>query len=76
MTVPPATGYGTEEDSLGSVLHLIPKVPKKDYMKQRKYDNVILRFDAVIKNPSPVDAVRKFIVAWCVCRAVLCCAVP
>jgi len=61
---PPHTGYGTEEDSLGSVFHLVLKAPKKDHVKQRKYDGVVLRFDAHIKDASPIDALRKFLVAW------------
>ncbi len=66
VAAPPATGYGTEEDSLGSVYHLVPKVPKKDVAKMVKYDGVVLRFEAVIKDASPVDRVRKFTVSWCV----------
>lgn len=27
---PPYTGYGSWDDSMGSVTHLIPKLPKKD----------------------------------------------
>ncbi len=64
VPVPAGTGYGTEEDSLGSVYHLVPKVPKKDVTKLMKYADVVLRFEAVFKDPSPVDAVRKFSVSW------------
>lgn len=64
IVAPPATGYGTEEDSLGSVFSLIPKVPKKDYAKMRKYDGIIIRFGAVIKDAGPIDATRKFITAF------------
>ena len=64
VPVPAATGYGTEEDSLGSVYHLVPKVPKKDVSKLTKYADVVLRFEAVFVSPSPVDAVRKFSVSW------------
>ena len=27
---PPYTGYGSWEDSMGSVTHLVPKLPKKE----------------------------------------------
>lgn len=64
VPAPPSTGYGTEEDSLGSVYHLVPKVPKKDVAKLVKYADVVLRFEAVIKDASPVDRVRKFTVSW------------
>jgi hypothetical protein len=92
---PPYTGYGTEEDSLGSVFHLVLKVtfaplfrfiifsaavscvsrpcvvgggeqaPKKDHVKLRTYDGVVLRFEAHIKDASPIDSLRKFVIAWC-----------
>lgn len=45
---------------------LCVQAPKKDHVKQRKYDGVVLRFDAHIKDPSPIDSLRKFLVAWCV----------
>jgi hypothetical protein len=33
VDVPPYTGFGTEEDSLGSFLYLVPKAPKTDQKK-------------------------------------------
>jgi hypothetical protein len=41
---PPYTGYGSWDDSMSSVLHLIPKVPKKDFHKLYNNDGKILRF--------------------------------
>lgn len=36
QSVPPATGYGSPEDSLGSVIALMPKAPKTDMKKMFK----------------------------------------
>ena len=43
--IPPPTGYGTEEDSLGSVYSLDPKPPGKDVNKMLAEDKYILRFE-------------------------------
>ena len=44
--VPPYNGYGTPEDSLGSVYSLQPKPPKKDMTKLFTNDQYVLRFQA------------------------------
>lgn len=62
--VPPYNGYGTYEDSLGSVYALDPKPPKKDEKKFYKMDMHILRFDAKLVSSEPDDETRKFIVAF------------
>ncbi len=64
MEVPPYTGYGTEEDSLGSFTHLVPKVPKKDVKKIMEHDHNNLRFSATFANPSKLDALRAFIITY------------
>ena len=38
MKIPPYTGYGTEEDSLGSVFSLNHKPPIKDHIKMFEKD--------------------------------------
>jgi hypothetical protein len=45
LQIPPYTGYGTEEDSLGSVYSLDHKPPKKDINKMFAEDQFILRFN-------------------------------
>lgn len=40
------------------------QAPKKDHVKLRTYDGVVLRFEAHIKDASPIDALRKFVIAW------------
>merc|ERR1719428_2638126 len=58
---PPYTGYGSWDDSMGSVLHLIPKVPKKDFHKLFNNEGKILRFTAKFVNPRAEDAERRFV---------------
>merc|ERR1719265_1452320 len=58
---PPYTGYGSWDDSMSSVLHLIPKVPKKDFHKLYNNDGKILRFTAKFVDPKPEDVERRFV---------------
>lgn len=58
---PPYTGYGSWDDSMSSVLHLIPKVPKKDFHKLYNNEGKILRFTAKFLNPRAEDAERRFV---------------
>mmetsp|Transcript_135834 Transcript_135834/g.240145 ORF Transcript_135834/g.240145 Transcript_135834/m.240145 type:complete len:755 (+) Transcript_135834:111-2375(+) len=59
---PPYTGFGSWDDSMTSVLHLIPKAPKKDFNKLYRNDGKILRFTARFCDPKPEDAERLFVV--------------
>jgi hypothetical protein len=61
---PPYTGYGTWDDSMGSVLQLNPKPPKKDFKKLYYNDGKIARFTAQFKDPKPEDAERLFVVNY------------
>ncbi|ETV86399.1 hypothetical protein H257_02772 [Aphanomyces astaci] len=61
---PPYTGYGTEEDSLGSVTNLVPKVPKKDFIKMSLNDRKVLRFSAKMVSSRREQSARQFIVAF------------
>ena len=49
--VPSYSGLGTEEDSFGSVLYLVPKPPHKDVMKMRTNEKKRLRFSACFSQP-------------------------
>ncbi len=62
--VPPYNGYGTPEDSLGSVHSLQPKPPRIDMKKMFKQDMHILRFDAKLISTEPDDESRKFIISF------------
>jgi len=63
---PPHNGYGTEEDSLGSTMRLVPKVPKKDFQKFLDYSTTTLRFKAkfVEGTCSPEHSDREFIISY------------
>lgn len=63
--VPPYNGFGSEEDSLGSCIALIPKPPKKDFKKLMTHDsNAALRFSAVLNTVKQVDADRRFVIHY------------
>jgi hypothetical protein len=65
MMAPPAyNGFGSEEDSLGSFLYLMPKVPKRDFKKLMENDGVNLRFLAKFVDPAPEDSERVFIITF------------
>jgi len=61
---PPYTGYGTWDDSMGSVTHLIPKPPKKDFIKLFRHEGKVLRFKARFANPKPEDMDRIFVMSY------------
>lgn len=58
---PPYTGYGSWDDSMSSVTHLIPKQPKKDLVKLFNNEGKVLRFTARFENPKPEDQNRLFV---------------
>jgi hypothetical protein len=64
IMAPPTTGYGTEEDSLGSFVYLNPKIPKEDYRKLLENEGIILRFLAKFEDPQEVDEDRTFILSY------------
>mmetsp|Transcript_142732 Transcript_142732/g.355794 ORF Transcript_142732/g.355794 Transcript_142732/m.355794 type:complete len:747 (-) Transcript_142732:32-2272(-) len=61
---PPYTGYGSWDDSMSSVTHLIPKAPQKDFNKLFQHDGKVLRFKARFNNPKPEDAERIFVISF------------
>ena len=62
--VPPYNGFGTPEDSLGSVTALRHKPPKQDMKKMFKQDMHILRFNAKLVSTEPDDENREFIISF------------
>jgi hypothetical protein len=60
MLPPTETGFGSEEDSLGSYLFLIPKVPRIDFKKWMENDGKMMQFSAKMVNPKPEDEDRRF----------------
>lgn len=61
---PPHNGFGSEEDSMGSWLHLVLKPPKKNVAKELKHSHDVLRFGAVLDNDEPTNFGRRFIVCY------------
>lgn len=64
MAPPKYNGFGSEEDSLGSFLYLMPKVPKRNFKKLMENDGINLRFLAKFVNPAPEDLERLFIITY------------
>jgi hypothetical protein len=64
QALPAYNGYGSPEDSLGSVLSLNAKAPKIDMKKMFKQDMHVLRFEASLVSTEPDDETRKFIISF------------
>jgi Ca2+-binding EF-hand superfamily protein len=62
--LPPHTGFGSEEDSLGSVYSLMPKPPRKDLVKLMEKEGKTLRFSARMDTRKPDDIARRFIITY------------
>jgi hypothetical protein len=61
---PPYNGYGTEEDSLGSCNSLLPKPPRKDFIKMAEFDRKLLRFQAKMISTRKEQLQRRFIFTY------------
>merc|ERR1719181_1839442 len=64
VVIPPHVAPGSEEDSLGSFLYLIPKVPKKNFRRMMENDRKILRFMARLDTDAPEDQGRIFVIKY------------
>jgi len=67
--IPPYNGFGSEEDSLGNCLTLIPKPPQRDFVKfmahdRRGLDSNEVRFTARLVTDVPVDKDRRFQISY------------
>eukprot|EP00398_MALV-I-01_sp_L67-1_P000206 gene206-226_t len=61
---PPYTGYGTWEDSMGSVTHLNPSQPKRNTLKRFHNTGKSLRCELHFEVPEPEDVGRKFVATY------------
>lgn len=66
---PPYNGWGSEEDSLCSCMGLLPKPPKRDFIKfmekdRHGLDSNVLRFLARMDTTKPIDLDRRFIISF------------
>lgn len=64
QAIPAYNGYGSPEDSLGSVFALRPKAPKHDMKKMFKQDMHTLRFESTLVSTEPDDESRRFIISF------------
>ena len=64
VAIPSHTGIGQPEDALQSCIALVPKPPKKDYLKLFEFGNQVLRFLGKFVNPKPEDVTRRFIISF------------
>ncbi len=61
---PMYNGFGSEEDSMGSVKALTPKTPHMDEQKMYKADMHVLRFSCQLVSTEPDDDAREFMVQF------------
>ncbi|KAI8825058.1 uncharacterized protein EV422DRAFT_617490 [Fimicolochytrium jonesii] len=62
--VPPYNGFGSVEDSLGSVKYLVLKPPKKDFIKMLENEHKVLRFVARLNSKHREDQDRRFVISY------------
>lgn len=67
--VPPYNGFGSEEDSLCYCRDLVPKPPRRDFVKFMEKDRCglesnVLRFLAKLETNKPIDMDRRFIISY------------
>lgn len=64
--LPPHTGIGSAEDAYLSCVTIAPKAPlgQKSLPKLLKYDNSLLRYEAVLDTNIPEDKLRTFIISY------------
>lgn len=60
----PWNGYGSPEDSLGSVLHIVPRRPRYDAKKRLIFELKVLKFGAVMDSTRPEDQGREFTISY------------
>uniref|UniRef100_A0A6U6BWX9 DM10 domain-containing protein n=1 Tax=Guillardia theta TaxID=55529 RepID=A0A6U6BWX9_GUITH len=64
-TIPPPTGFGSEEDSLACMYSLVPKQPKKDGRKLIEMQGKALRFLGKFEDPQGEEEMdRKFVISF------------
>jgi len=66
---PPYNGFGSEEDTLSNCLSLIPKPPKRDFIKFMEKDrhgleSNVLRFIAKMDTQKPIEIDRRFTISY------------
>ena len=73
IVIPPHNGFGSDEDSLGNCLSLLPKPPKRDFgrfmqLDKAGYETHVLRFlarlDSATADPAGLNEQRRFIISF------------
>jgi len=61
---PPYLGLGSEEDSLATCFHIVPRTFQKDFGKMLRCDRQILRFLARLETNVASEIPRRFVVTY------------
>jgi len=60
--IPKSIGYGSQDDSLGSVFNLQPKVPRQNILRKKEWSQKAMRFKAKLRNTGEEnDKDREFV---------------
>jgi hypothetical protein len=61
--IPKSIGYGTQDDSLGSVFSLQPKAPKQNILRKKEWSQKAMRFKAKLRSKEEQDRAREFVLS-------------
>jgi hypothetical protein len=61
--IPKSIGYGSQDDSLGSVFSLQPKVPKQNILRKKEWSQKAMRFKAKLRSVEEHDKHREFVLS-------------
>jgi len=64
QAVPQYNGFGSEEDSMGSVKYIVLQPPKKNIIKMLENDHIVLRFVANMESKYKQNQDRRFILSY------------
>jgi hypothetical protein len=64
QVIPQYNGFGSEEDSLGSVKYIVLQPPKKNIIKMLENDHIVLRFVAKMESKYKQNQDRRFILSY------------
>eukprot|EP00002_Diphylleia_rotans_P019006 TRINITY_DN3675_c0_g1_i4.p1 TRINITY_DN3675_c0_g1~~TRINITY_DN3675_c0_g1_i4.p1 ORF type:complete len:580 (+),score=122.49 TRINITY_DN3675_c0_g1_i4:80-1819(+) len=62
--LPPHNGFGSEADTVGNCLSLVPKPPVKNFQKLMVNDRKMLRFAGRMETHSAIDQKRSFVIIY------------
>ncbi|XP_075779447.1 membrane progestin receptor beta isoform X3 [Pelodiscus sinensis] len=62
--IPPYNGFGFLDDSMQNCFSLLPKPPRKNYLKMLENDHKVLRYQVTLESPNPEERKRRFILSY------------